>query len=154
MSKSKFVALYHITPVQNIPWILEGGLVPQIGPIAKRQGVTQSSVPCYTSARAAMSAADNDGKFRVLAVQEYGEDVELYILRILMKPEEAVAASEVDDEDSVLLMCKVPADSLVVMNDSLDYVILDALEEIKSKYGPENCEPPATFPKPSADLPF
>lgn len=148
------VALYHVTPVQNIPWIMKVGLRPQLGPIAKRQGIKDLRVRLYTSAQRAREAISEDGDFRKLAVEEWGPDVKLYVYRIFMNPGEAVAFAEVGSNMSVSLICRVPESNLQLLNTELEEVPQEEIDAIVAEYGDSSCSPPATYQPLPRDLPF
>lgn len=150
----KPVALYHATPVQNVPWILNSGLIPQLGPIAQKRGEKRKCVRLYTSAKRALAAVDDCGDYRQMAQEVWGQDVEIYVFRVFMNPGEAVALAEVKDNDAVELLCSVPSENLVLLNDTMDTVSEEKQRGIMDKYGPTVCHPPTTYKPLRGDLPF
>ena len=145
MSDNKPVALYHATSKRNVPWILSAGLFPQVGPIAKSQGVTEHRVRLYTSAERARKAIAPDGDYTALAQKAWGKGVEICLFRVYMNPGEAVAFAEVGDDFSVELACRVPAENLLLIDSDMNPVPQDQVDAIVREYGASKCAPPATY---------
>lgn len=83
---------FHVTPVANLPSILSEGLMPQIGPRAKRVGEKRPLVFLFPDLETV-----EDALMGWLEL-EFGAESELALLRVDLPPELPTIASDVEYE--------------------------------------------------------
>lgn len=118
--------LYHVTPIANLPAIMQRGLYPRLGPNASMQGEDQLAIHAYVTAQDVRDAVAYGGEYRRLVQATHGVDVELCVLQILSRP--FVTVSMYDGAlPSARLVLPIPPSCLIPLDTNLHPIRPDVL---------------------------